>query len=386
MNDSMLTPIVLISKTRNVSFESMTALYTYSGLLASLSTVYATVFMSCALLGCILNILTFCVLQVEKSFTPLYFYLKAITVISLLLNVFQLLFSFVQSRHHSSLGNSYMAQAYISYCYKPVINTLGFYKFVLNAHLTLDRIVVLRPRLKTKFSESPRLACTFTFILTVLVMSPHYLMYSPVSYVIYDESLETYSEFHVTETSDFAKTRTGVIFLNSVAAVRSVSMCLIDIILNAFTIFFFKQFMNNKSKMMNFSYNIRQSEAAVCRTRDQHQAELAESQTNSSSQSEERGTIITQTSRSNNNVELEKSVTFMVIVHCTASLAHQILLLITFFYVVTSGQVTGSAILIFVTNYVSVLRQAANFFIFYYFNKKFQKDARFLLSYCLKKT
>jgi hypothetical protein len=291
MNASALSQVILISSTKNALFESMAALYTSYGLFKSLSTIYATIFMSTALLGCFLNILTICVLHVDKAHTPLFFYLKEITIISLLLKIMQFPFSLVKSRHYLSLGNSYAAQAYISYCYKPIINTFGFYKFVLNAHLTLDRIVMMRPRLNTWFSESPRLACSLTFLLTVLLMSPHYLTYSPARYLIrrsdlYDASQDfTYSEFHVTEASGFAQTRQGVIILNVEAAFRSVTMCLIDAFLNGFTIYYFKLFLSNKNKMTNLAYNWK---PAPKTSKAQGILEQVELQTNSSNKSDDK--------------------------------------------------------------------------------------------------
>jgi hypothetical protein len=89
---------------------------------------------------------------------------------------------------------------------------------------------------------------------------------------------------------------------------------------------------------------------------------------------------------SSRTIYVEKSITTTVIVHCTFSLAHQLLLLGTFFYTISvTGAVTNSAILLFVTNFTSVIRQAINFFLFYFFNKKFQKDVEVIFSCLFKK-
>jgi hypothetical protein len=385
---SLNDPVVLISSStaENTSFENMTTLYASVGYTETLSILYLSIFIVCAVIGCALNTLTFSVLQIEKAATSVYVYLKLITLISLLLNVLQILFALVQGRYYLSVGNSYTAQAYISYCYKPLINTLGFYKFVLNAHLTWDRILAMRPSLKTKFNQSPRKACTLTFIITILFMAPHYFVYIPVKYIIYLPSASSYMDFFVTETTKFSKEKSVIIFLNSIAAFRSVFMCLVDIILNGLTIYFFEKFLSNKTNLMTSAIN-RQPSLKGSKLTDTENGDgdsllmtpLAVNlgnQPSIASCSNLRGVP--------NSLAVEKSITKMVIVHCSFSLAHHLLLLGTFFYTVSSGRVENSAILIIVTNYVSVVRQAANFFLFYFFNTKFQKDVDIMLSRCFK--
>jgi hypothetical protein len=229
----------------------------------------------------------------------------------------------------------------------------------------------MRPNLGGRFCLSPKLACTATFLVTAALMSPHYTMYSPVKYLVYDEYSAAYTELYTTEPSFFAKT--NVLLLNSVAAFRSITMFMADICLNSLTIYYFKNFL---SKQNSYAYN--QKLLSEPRLPEQPATDVVESvpceMAKTSLSKEVRVNKICERKESRTNAE--KSITFMVIVHCSISLAHQILLLATFFYVITSEELRNSAILVFTTNYVSATRQASNFFLFYSFNKNFQRDAR----------
>jgi hypothetical protein len=254
------------------------------------------------------------------------------------------MFALVQSRWHLSIGNSLAAQVFSSYCYKPVVYTLGFYKFVLNAHLTLNRIVALRPSLKSRLSFSPARSTTYTFLATVVLMFPHYLVHTPVKYIILNSDA-VLEDFYVTKTASFVKTKTGAAVLNSIAAFRSISMCLIDLVLNGMVVYYFKKVVVTNTHQL----------LVLLRRGDN--------------------------SERSNSVQTEKSITIIVIIHCSISLAHQLLLLGRFFYTVSAKEATENlAILTFLANFVSVIRQAINFVLFYLFNAEFRKDVRALFS------
>jgi hypothetical protein len=210
-------------------------------------------------------------------------------------------------------------------------------------------------------------------------MLPHYFVYTPAKYGIVHED-GVFEEFFVTETSSFAKSEHWQIFLNTIAAFRSVGMCLIDIVLNAIVIYYFDKFLRNKGTLMNFSL--------ISRSRTPPASNVTssiEASTEPATKQFIAAPMVSRTyannSANNLNTTTEKSITKTVIVHCTASLAHQILLLGTFFYTISATDaVTNSAILLFVVNYVSVIRQAINFILFYFCNTKFQKDVKAVFS------
>ena len=390
--------IRLITPNGNASFSNLNQVYTSLGLSYTLNLLYVTLFMGSSFFGFLLNGLTLVVLSTRSKFhLSLYFYLKASTLTCLCLNLFHVMFALVSSPQIVCLGNTYSAQFFISYIYMPVSSTLGYFKFILNTIMILERISVLRPRRVRFIYSSPSITVILGFVCAVVLMLPHYFVYVPYNLKLADSSTGLVTDLFITDMSTYARSLNGKILLKATAAFRGVAICFLDVVLSSLLVYYFKQFVNRKNTLKNSSKpavsnaaNRFYQEAATSGSQVfsgvSHHKELAVPLLERIRGLSRDNSSLNTPNRMKNQAESrmfgseEKNVTQTVLFQCIFSVLHQILIFVTHGYVLLTGGVTDSGELIFFVSYVSAVRQAANFFIFYFFNNIFKQEVIIFLA------
>jgi hypothetical protein len=146
-----------------------------------------TVFLACAAVGLFLNILSLNILLNARFNQPVYFYIRVMIVSSVASNFVHILFAVVCSRYFLAIGNSYASQAALVFVLNPIQNTLTFYKFVVDALCTLERISKFRPRVARILGQSPRVNSTVALVLVIILLLSHYFYFWPYRYQTFSE-------------------------------------------------------------------------------------------------------------------------------------------------------------------------------------------------------
>ena len=360
---------ILITAKGNSTFPSMNAMYASLGLSYTLNLLYISVFLATSLAGVILNSLTLALLIKEKKFKqqPVYFFLKISTLTALLLNLFHSAFALVSCPQVLDLGNSMFVQTAVSFYYWPVVVMLGYYKFAINTLLILDRIAALKHQIKKFISFSPARSSLVLLLVSVLVILPRFFVYRPYKLRLVNVETRQETDMFIRDASAFARTQSGRLILNAISGVRSSVLCVIDIVLNVWTICLFRKFLTNKQKMTKFDMN-----ALLESSSTPHNSSAIASSSQNVTPSPPQSPSYAQKLD-------EKNVIKLVMAQCFFSIMHQIMLFGTFCCILADENgLVGSATLVFVTGYVSVVRQTITFFIFYFFNKRFKRDVKAL--------
>jgi hypothetical protein len=380
-------PIVLLKPSENVTYPNQEAMYESLGFSNLTSSLYISLFITFAAIGFILNTVSFCVLLSAKfNYMPLYFYLKVTTLCSAVLNLIQILFALAVSRQFIHLTNSVLAQYFLAYVASPLNSILFFYKCVLDALISLDRISIFKPSVKERMTLSPSVYSILAFLVAIVLNLPHVLLYKPYNYYVYDE-YEGLDDFHVTDTSPFAASELGKSLIFSFLVFRSVSICLIDIALNMISLFIFKQYLLKKKRLLNIldenHAHFMLESLSPAQSPIHEETPIVKHQHHS----QHRNSSVLPTVTSHHKIiehhewfDAERNIAIMVIVLCSVSVIHQIFFVGNVFFTIYMGGITrSSAIFLFVTNLVSCVRYGSNFFIYFSFNKNFNEEFRLLL-------
>jgi hypothetical protein len=353
----------------------MNALYDSLGFLYVESVLYMSVFVECACFGFLLNWFSFFIfVKGARRFTlsPIYVYLKILTCTSLLANLLQVIFAIGLSRRLLFLGNSIYWQYFFAYVYSPLHSTLTFFKFAMDAVVILDRIATINTRLRGLcMSRSPLFNSAVALIVTIVIISPQYVLYVPYKCLVLSEETQTTTELYITDTSTFARTPHGNWLMNVATIFGSVTLCVVDLVLNMASFCMFKSYFVHKDHLTN---NVRMQVIAqqqgLLPVPEGEQGEEDKITDDVSS------TPRTSSDKPAHSRSSERSLTKMCIVMCTVSVVHQIVHVTNTFVVMMVGGGGKAVFSIFVSNFVSVLRHSSNFFLFYSFNKNFKKEVK----------
>ncbi len=127
-----------------------------------------------------MNIISVCVqFSPRFKYLPLYFYLKVTTLCSALFNFLQILFALAVSRQFINVANSLLTQGFLAYVASPLNSILFFYKCILDAIISLDRIAIFKPSVKERMTLSPCVYSLLAFLIAVALNIPHVLLYQP---------------------------------------------------------------------------------------------------------------------------------------------------------------------------------------------------------------
>jgi hypothetical protein len=349
--------ITLITPYVNHTFNTTGELLLFMGYPPFQNILMLTLFPVLALLGFTLNLISLSTL-LHARFTaqPIYHYIRVSLLASLACNILQLLFCVSINLNSDLKTNSYFIQAFMAFIFTPLYNTLTYFKFIIEALCTLDRIATLKPRVaRTFFRFSAHINSLIGLALVVFLLIPHYLYFWPCTYHIRTDK-GIMEKFYMVDSSPFANTRLGQIIVSTFLVIRFLVVFTLDISLNTVLIYSFKQYFTNcpptvvryrLSKTSNGRgglYSLSRASAAAVGSRKE---------------------------------QIEKSVTRMVVAMQGMSIVHQIVMCVNFVVTWWAGGVNEqSSLFILLSITVSSVRHASNFFIFLAFSFKFKAELR----------
>jgi hypothetical protein len=145
------------------------------------------------IVGILLNILVLVILRSDTFSLTFYTYLRAYTLTSVFV-CFLVSTRFVQStRHTFKFSNTYAANAYVTYFFIPMINTISMIGNFLDVALSIQRVVLLLSKGADACKKiNPIFVCFLFGIISPLLCIPFWFNYEPVT-----------KEIHLNETKTF---------------------------------------------------------------------------------------------------------------------------------------------------------------------------------------
>jgi hypothetical protein len=323
-------------------------------------------------IGTFFNIISFLILRDKEFVGAQYDYLKVYTVNSALVCLVTSFFLFVNTARFLPWTNTYIGRAYNAFVYVPIANTGYFYGTFLDIANTLDRISKLKVKNFCNFSAYKVSMVGFAFCF--LVNFGYFFVFEPGSRtfnaVITDEGTVIYgfTLWFFTQTK-FARTELGRIVLYTIYVIRDLFMMIAEIVVNCVSVYYIQQFLKKKSNLVRpksinpVTTNLTSNTLTIT---------VEDSRPTMNSVKSKKETKKTTSEDSNMKAELRAAI--MVVIMCALSVTEHIMLLTCIiypFYNPNGGQTTN--LLFWSGNFSIVFKHAANFPIFYAFNKNFKR-------------
>ena len=303
-----------------------------------------------ALLGVILNIISFIVFSL-KDFRkqPLYSYLRVFTFNSTLIEALQATVFLVTTYKYFDSSNTYAALFYYSYLYKPILSTAYFYGTILDVLITLERICQLNKKFTIIKKVSPLLLSLVSLIFCIIVNIP-FFMINNFSYVdVKTSPSEIFRLFYYTY-SNFASTLVGRVLTYVVYGIRDMFTLIAQVALGILLIILVKRYANRRKRLFN----------------------LGQSST------PDQSSLTSDKIKSTNNIvirkkdaKIDRKVTLMVFFMCTLSSVEHLfacLSIIYYYFYVNSL----ANLLSLIASFTIIVKNLSNFFFFFFFNKLFR--------------
>ena len=205
--------------------------------------------------GFLLNLVSFIVFNL-KGFRnqPLYIYLKAFILNSMLIEALQATVFLVSSYKFFDFSNTHPALFYYSYLYKPILSTGYFFGTALDILIILERISQLNKKFKIFKKASPLLACLVSLMFCLAINIP-FFMVNDFAYVDLNTSPnETFRLFYYTYSS-FSASFLGKIITFVVYGIRDVFTLLSQIVLGVILIVLVKSYVNKRKILFNIVHS-----------------------------------------------------------------------------------------------------------------------------------
>jgi hypothetical protein len=321
-----------------------------------------------ALIGLLTNSLNLIVLfRKEFRTIKLYSFLRINVFSSIILSLSEMIYPFTMSRLFPRLQNTYPGQAYGCFFHVP-IQTLSFFKALIDIVIYSDRVATYYPKLKKLFKLKPYQIMILVFLIDLAIDFPYFLSFTPDRVLFF--MLENNStsanrepiEFYFSEPSSFSKSQHGRIILYMVYALKHVICLTVESTLMIISYVMLRSHLNKKNKLTANKYAIKEGERQ---------------------KSSVRGGACTRGSSGNIKDKMisrtENRATLMFICISLLSVIHQSLVLLYFTYYLFSYDHVA-LILDCVGNFSLVVKNASNFFVFYFFNLNFRAVIKQILS------
>jgi hypothetical protein len=343
-------------ESKNHTFDSQVQLYAFFGYTNTIQILFLVVYLPVAMCGFCLNTISyrlFIKCKKDCGASLLFVYLKLTTFVSLILNFLEILFGLL---FYSKLkmSNSYFTQALICYFLKPVHNLLIFVKTLLDLLIVIDRVATFRPEYKIFFKPKPWINFCLILLLCSLLSIPNFFLYTPEEHrelTYYDDKLVKVDDFYIINTSNFAKTRLGKIVFLAQIIMRNILPTLLEILYNLLSCFHLRKYLVKKHVLMNLAKKPKTERTSL------------KSETHAHNESRSSSNSLYQ------NMNVENNLTRMVIAVTLVSIVHQVFYASFSIYNLDHRVSIGFT---FYYSFIHVLRYSSNFFLFYFFNKKFK--------------
>jgi hypothetical protein len=219
---------------------------------------------------------------------------------------------------------------------------------LLDVVILLDRIATLNKKISAHFKFKPRTMILIAFAITIGIQFPWFFVYVPQSAVVTLNTGVDYEIWFVGQ-SNFAMSKAGEVILNIIFAVRDVGMMALEFALNLISVYLFKKYLGQKSKLL-----AEQSPASLSQPSDQ-------------SKGLSRAVI-----KNKHISKAESNATLMCIFMCATSVLEHIVFMTCALYPYFNELNQTTFFLYWLAAFSVSFKHATNFPLFYFFNKNFK--------------
>jgi hypothetical protein len=331
-----------------------------------------------AIIGFILNMLSFVVFM-DKEFdkVPFFSFLRVYTVNSAVLLLFACSYLTANAYTFFTFGTSYPANFFFIRIAIPIGNTGYYFGTILDLLFTLNRITIFCKPVKKLFVLGPYKLCAAILAFCVITDVPYYMTYSPRLYTFSVFNSTNIVQLWYTGISDFSYSDIGTILTILLECWRDLFLALAEIAVNIWLIFCLKAYLKQRAALLHR----RPMLPTVANPMAVETIETAGNAINNNgavSSSTTRNLVKktkkpTQTTGQQSEVSsADLRSTVMAIVVCALTIYVHISLIACIIYpYFDPTNMSTIAYLSYGAIISAAFKYAANFFVFYFFNKKF---------------
>jgi len=287
---------------------------------------------------------------------PVFFYfrlLSIVNILSLLHNIPAAIF--YTPRYFPGL-NTYATCIYQMY-FAGMISALFNFGDVLQIAILLTRMKTFNPFVNRHFTASPKLFSFLFFLAFLLINSPLFFAFSPVSlgnYFFFDSKGNKHeATFYNLSSSQFASSALGSLILGiSIFLVNLLILLVIGIVLNIVS------FVQYKASLQK-----RQREVQVLEMSSIHNRATTSMELN-----QKRQKVVDQR-------RIKRNM-YMGLVLCTISIISRVIIFISAFVFLFYNTFSNSLYIHILTFFIYFFVPAVSFFVFYFFNNTFRKELK----------
>lgn len=213
--------------------------------------------------GFLLNSICLYIYRDRREFSlPIFDYLRVYTLNSTIIG-FLSTFVFVStSGRFIRWTNTYQSFAFFLYFDYQIINLGYFFGTMLDILITIDRVCILKPKIRRLWLKmpSPYILCLICLICTVIINWPYYLTFTPAKLqipVFTDRSrnrTQLVTIWYTTVTS-FKKSQLGETILSILYAFRDIFLMVLDTVLSIYSVYTLSVYLDKKSKLLGAQVN-----------------------------------------------------------------------------------------------------------------------------------
>jgi hypothetical protein len=230
------------------------------GNILTIDILYASVITSITLLGTIFSILSIKIFFNGKFTQPFYIYYKIFSIISLL----HLFFGFFYSICYSP---RFVPQDYQPTCvfYGNMFASFHFFCFfytgLLEVGILIDRIKIFNQKVKTIFKPGPKWISTIFFSISLIIGIMSLFIYKGTDLIWYNYEyvnstwVLTQHSIYFFDSSDFAQTQIGKIYVDALSIILNVPLLLIIVILNIILVYLMRKHFRQTIAIFNIQSN-----------------------------------------------------------------------------------------------------------------------------------
>lgn len=350
-------------------------LFEQFGSLWILDSIYLFVILPLGLVGFILNLLSFYILN-HKEFdkVSIYGYFRVITINSTLLCLIQSTLFVSLTYRYFEFANTYEAHFYATMVYIPVSNVFLLYGSLLDICISIERSSIFYVKLKKLSKFNPNNVCLIFLVISILIGLPYFFINCP-SYYDAPYFNDSFFRLWYWDITEFGRSLAGQILTYFNFVVRDVVFLFIELGLNIFAIVLFRNYFRNKAKLLGKGNKV--SQVPLKSNLDTNSTETP----NATAQTSHTSKIRIKPAESNSFSSQEKNLTIMIIIMCFLSIIIHIFYLIVATLLFFNDSLLTSSTGVFVS-FMCTLKHLSNIIFLFLFNVNFRKKFKKIFSLC----
>jgi hypothetical protein len=312
----------------------------------------------------------------DKEFDmPLYSYLRVYTINSAVMCLFCVTLFTANSFRFFSWTYAYPTQFFNNYIEIPVSNTSYYFGTMLDLIITLDRISFFHKSIKKIFILGPYKLCGVILAFCIVTDFPFYFNYSVNMFTFTVNGTQlVHAWFGLPSTYSYSEV--GKIVTLVIESFRDVFLLLAELALSVVSIYCLRKYFKNRLRLLI------NKTASSKRTNEGRTVNETVNQTGLRTNTH----AVVQETKSKAGKQNEVSSadlrsTIMAIVICSLSMLEHLSLLGCVVYPYLNANYLITAYICFGSSAGYGLKHSANFFIFYFFNKKFSEKLRAIFNF-----